>query len=395
MSSEPSGAKEPAVDPSAEQPFRVLIAPDSFKGSIAAAEAAAAIGIGWRSVRPRDQVALAPMADGGEGTSETLESAVPSATRHPVRVIGPDDEEVDTWWLQLPDGTALVELASTSGLGLLRDGLRPHTAHTYGFGQAIAAALDAGATGLLLAVGGSSSTDGGAGALMALGARLLDAEGGLIALGNRGLHDVAAADLSGLRPLPRAGVDVLVDVDNPLLGDEGAAAVYGPQKGAGPGDVPVLDANLARFEALISANAAVAGAGAAGGTAFGLLAWGARLTPGASAIGAALGLPQEAARSSLVITGEGRFDAQSAHGKVAAHVAAIARSARVPAALIAGSIEADPRHFARAFSLSDLAGGSRLAMDDPKRWLKKAAAQLAHEWTASNRQRASHEETSR
>ncbi|WP_314149630.1 glycerate kinase, partial [uncultured Leifsonia sp.] len=154
----------------------VVVAPDSFKGSASATEVASALADGWRSVRPGDVVRLAPMADGGEGTLDAFEVAVPGAVRHPVRVTGPSGDEVDASWLLLPDGTALVELAETSGLGLLRRPA-PHDAHTIGFGQAIAAALDAGATALLLAIGGSASTDGGAGALTALGARLLDADG--------------------------------------------------------------------------------------------------------------------------------------------------------------------------------------------------------------------------
>lgn len=359
------------------QPLRVLIAPDSFKGSVGATEAAAAIGAGWSSVRDLDQVTVMPMADGGEGTLAALEGAVPGASRRPVRVLGPGDDEIDTSWLQLPDGTAVVELASTSGLGLLAHGLRPHEAHTFGFGEAIAAALDAGASRLLLALGGSSSTDGGAGALMALGARLLDDEGRPIELGNRGLAHLAVVDLTALRPLPRGGVEVLVDVDNPLLGADGAAAVYGPQKGARPGDIATLDHNLQRLAESLPADAAAAGAGAAGGTAFGLLAWGARLSPGARAIGAVLGLDRAVAASSLVITGEGRYDAQSARGKVAAHVASLANSIGIPALLVAGSIEFEPEEFDESVSLSVLAGSGPRAMEQATRWLHDAGAVLA------------------
>ena len=151
--------------------MRVVIAPDSFKGTASAAEIADAVAVGWRSERPDDDLVLLPMADGGEGTLDAVAAAVPGSERVPVTVTGPDDRPVETAWLRLPDGRALVELAATSGLTLL-DGLRPDTAHTTGFGQAIAAALDAGATGLLLGIGGSASTDGGVGALQALGLAL-------------------------------------------------------------------------------------------------------------------------------------------------------------------------------------------------------------------------------
>jgi glycerate kinase len=253
---------------------RVVIAPDSFKGTLAAPAVAAALAAGWGSVRPADAVTAVPMADGGEGTLDALAAAVPGAERVPVVVPGPDDRPVDTAWLRLPDGTGVVELAATSGLTLL-DRLRPRTAHTRGFGEAVRAALVAGAPRLLLAIGGSASTDGGAGLLRALGARLLDADGAEVPDGGAGLLHLAAVDRAALLPPPPGGVRVLTDVVNPLLGPTGAAAVYGPQKGATPDDVAVLEAGLARLAALLPAEPASPGAGAAGGTGFGLLAWGA------------------------------------------------------------------------------------------------------------------------
>jgi glycerate kinase len=210
---------------------RVVLAPDSFKGTATAAEAADALARGWRSIAPSDVIVEKPMADGGEGTLDAFAAAVPGSERVPVTVQGPDDRPVDAAWLRLPDGTAVVELALTSGITLL-DPLRPLDAHTLGFGQAIAAALDAGARRLLLAIGGSSSTDGGAGALAALGAVFLDAQRRPVRLGNRGVGALARADLSGLRPLPADGALILSDVTNPLLGPFGAAAIFGPQKGA-------------------------------------------------------------------------------------------------------------------------------------------------------------------
>ncbi|MFE4951842.1 glycerate kinase [Leifsonia sp. NPDC056665] len=359
----------------------VVFAPDSFKGSATAAEVASALAAGWSSVRPDDRVVLAPMADGGEGTLDAFEVAVPGSARRPVRVTGPDGAPRDASWLLLPDGRAVVELAETSGIGLMPT-LAPFDAQTTGFGQAIAAALDAGATGLLLAIGGSASTDGGAGMLSALGARLLDAAGDDVVPGNRGLAGLRRAELRTLRGLPAGGARVLSDVTSPLLGPDGAAAMFGPQKGAGPGDLPVLEAGLARFadvlrEAGVTVDPATPGAGAAGGTGFGLLAWGATIAPGSAAVGDALGLPAAVAGADAVVTGEGRYDDQSAAGKVPEYVAGLAAAAGIPALLAAGSIAAQPRGFAGAVSLTELAGDSAAAIADPLRWAAAAGAELA------------------
>ncbi|QNE35261.1 glycerate kinase [Leifsonia shinshuensis] len=362
----------------------VVFAPDSFKGSATAAEVASALAAGWSSVRSGDRVVLAPMADGGEGTLDAFEVAVPGAERRPVRVTGPDGEARDASWLLLPDGTAVVELADTSGI-VLMPRLAPYDAQTTGFGQAIAAALDAGATGLLLAIGGSASTDGGAGMLSALGARLLDADGAVIGPGNRGLAELHRAETGPLRTLPAGGARILSDVTSPLLGPAGAAAVFGPQKGATAADVPVLEAGLARLarvlrEAGVDVDPAAPGAGAAGGTGFGLLAWGATMAPGSAAVGEALGLAAALTSADAVVTGEGRYDDQSAAGKVPEYVAGLARDAGIPAFLAAGSIAAEPRGFAGAASLSDLAGGSAAAITDPLRWAAAAGAELARRW---------------
>jgi glycerate kinase len=354
---------------------RVVIAPDSFKGTLDAPTAAAALADGWRSVRPMDVTVAAPMADGGEGTLDALAAAVPDAERVPVRVDGPDDRPVDAAWLRLPDGTAVVELAATSGL-LLLDALRPRTAHTRGFGEAVRAALEAGAPRLLLAVGGSASTDGGAGLLRALGARFLDVDGADVADGAAGLTRLAAVDRTGLVPPPPGGVRVLTDVVNPLLGPDGAAAVYGPQKGAGPADVPVLEAGLARLAALLPADPRAPGAGAAGGTGFGLLAWGAELVPGAAAVAEAAALPAAVAAADLVLTGEGRYDGQSAQGKVVSLVTRLAAAAGVPTLLAAGGIDAPTDAFGGAVSLVELVGRDA-AFADPAGALRRAGARLA------------------
>uniref|UniRef100_UPI0037830070 glycerate kinase n=1 Tax=Pseudolysinimonas sp. TaxID=2680009 RepID=UPI0037830070 len=244
--------------------MKVVIAPDSFKGSIAARDAAAALADGWRSVRPGDEILQLPQADGGEGTIDAFAAAEPDAALHAIpRVIGPDGRQVDAAWLLLPDGTAVVELAQSSGIALMQT-LNALDATTRGLGEVIAAALDAGAVSLVIGLGSSASTDGGAGALHAL----------------------------GTRSAPPGGVTLLTDVTAPLLGPAGAAAVFGPQKGASPADVDVLEERMRAWAARYpDADPDTPGAGAAGGTAFGFLAaWGARIVPGAAAIADLTGL---------------------------------------------------------------------------------------------------------
>jgi glycerate kinase len=361
---------------------RIVIAPDSFKGSAAAHLAADAIARGWASARPDDVLVLLPMADGGEGTVDAFAVAFPDSVRMPHTVTGPDDRPVEAEWLLLADGTGIVELAQASGITLL-DPLRAFDAHTIGFGQLIAAALDHGVTRLVLGIGGSSSTDGGAGALVALGARMLDAAGADIAAGNRGLAQLDRVDTSGLRALPAGGAIVLSDVTNPLLGASGAAAVFGPQKGAAASDIPVLDANLSRLARCFgSADENAPGSGAAGGAGFGLLAWGATIEAGAVAVGEALGMPAAVASTDFVITGEGRFDEQSAAGKVPSYLAALARAAGVDAALVAGIIQAPTDDFVDAVSLTELAGSSAASQADAERWLVEAGARLAQRFGA-------------
>ncbi|WP_243076442.1 glycerate kinase [Microbacterium sp. SS28] len=363
----------------------MVFAPDSFKGSIGAAAAASALAEGWSSVRGDDRVVLRPVADGGEGTLDAFEAAVPGARRMPVTVTGPDGQATDAAWLLLPAtpdapaGTGVVELASTSGIELLGDRRLPWDADTTGFGQAIAAALDHGVSRLVLGIGSSASTDGGTGLLTALGAEFTDCLAQPIPRGAHGLGSVVHANLGGLRPLPPGGVIVLTDVTNPLLGPTGAAAVFGPQKGFGARGVIAADTGLGRLAGLLPAESRTPGAGAAGGSGFALLAWGASLVPGAVEVSSLVGLPAALAEASVVITGEGAFDGQSAAGKAPAHVAALAASAHVPVALAAGRIapDADTSAFAASASLTELAGSSAAALADPGRWLRAAGAALA------------------
>lgn len=366
----------------------MVLAPDSFKGTTPAAAAARALAEGWRAARPDDRLLLRPMADGGEGTLDAVAAAVPGAERIPVTVTGPDGATVTASWLLLPPtpdapaGTAVVELASTSGIELLGDRRLPDDASTAGFGRAIAAALDAGVSRLILGIGSSASTDGGVGVLAALGARFTDAAGAPIPPGAAGLAVLASADVTNLRPLPPGGVLVLTDVTNPLVGERGAAAVFGPQKGMDAAGIARADAGLARLAALVPlADPGTPGAGAAGGTGWALAAWGARLVPGADEVARIIGLPQAAAEADIVVTGEGSYDAQSAAGKVPAFVASLAPDAR--AGLVAGRIaaDADLSPFSASVSLTELAGSAAFAMSDPVRWLREAGARLALELT--------------
>jgi len=374
---------------------RIVFAPDSFKGSCTAADAARALAEGW----PGADAVLRPMADGGEGTLDAFATAVEGARRTPVRVTGPLGFGVDAAWLWLPptddapQGTGVVELASTSGIELLGAVRRPWDASTLGFGQAIAAALAHGVSRLVLGIGSSASTDGGTGLLTALGARFTNTYGGSIAPGAGGLAEVAAADLTKLRSLPEGGVEVLTDVTNPLLGERGAAAVFGPQKGLDADGVRRADAGLARLvevlralpgDSLAEAAARHAdpdepGAGAAGGAGYGLLAWGAELVPGSARIAELTGLAEAIRGADLVVTGEGSFDGQSAAGKVPGHVLELAREAGVPVALVAGRVapDADTSAFAHVISLTELAGSPDAALADPERWLTEAATVLA------------------
>ncbi len=370
--------------------MRVVVAPDSFKGTIGAADAAAALAEGWRQVRPGDEVIELPLADGGEGTLAVLAAAIPASRWHRADVCGPGTARISAAWLEIPGNGAVIELATAAGLPLLTE-LIPMAAHSYGVGELIAHALAAGAREIVIALGGSACTDGGTGALAALGARFLDAAGRELPRGGGALGRLAAVDLSGLRAPPAGGVSCLTDVWAPLLGPHGAAAVFGPQKGAGPADIVELDAGLARLAALLGGDPDEPGAGAAGGCGYGLAAaWGARLLPGAVEIAAIAGLPQALATADLVITGEGRYDATSLRGKVVGAVCAAAASAAaastgasgarassagVPVAIVVGQLAAPVG--VHAVELATLAGSLQAAMVEPGRWLMAAGKLLA------------------
>ncbi|MGW2374462.1 glycerate kinase [Kitasatospora sp. NPDC001683] len=355
--------------------MKVVFAPDSFKGTITAADAAQALADGWRFVRPDDHLVIRPMADGGEGTLAAVAAAhTGTALTRVVGCTGPDGRPAEGEYALLPDGTAVVELATVSGLPLMARSA-PLTATTRGTGELIAAALDAGARRLMVALGGSASTDGGTGLLAALGLHLLDADGLPLPDGGGALRRAHRIDRGRFRSAPAGGVRLLSDVANPLLGPDGAAAVYGPQKGASPADIERLEQGLTRLTEMLGGDPQQPGAGAAGGTAYGLVAaWDATVTPGAAAVADLLGLDEALAGADLVVTGEGRFDTTSLFGKVVGEVLSRAERAGVAARIVAGESPDES-----VLTLTRLAGGSSSARAHAAHWLHRAGAALATE----------------
>ncbi|MFE5594862.1 glycerate kinase [Streptomyces sp. NPDC056549] len=380
------------TDGAATQVAHVLVAADKFKGSLTAVQVAERVTAGLRRVVPELTVETLPVADGGDGTVAAAVAA--GFERREVRVTGPLGEPVTAAYA-LRGTTAVVEMAEASGLQLLPPGVfAPLTATTYGSGELLRAALDAGATTLVFGVGGSATTDGGSGMLAALGARFLDAAGEPVGPGGAPLADLATADLSGLDPR-FASVDLILasDVDNPLTGPKGAPAVYGPQKGATPDDVRTLDAALAHFATVLekavgprAAEAAVApGAGGAGGIGYGALILGASFRPGIELMLEVLGFAPALERATLVITGEGSLDEQTLHGKAPAGVAAAARAAGKEVVAVCGRLALPPEALGtagirRAYALADLEPDPAKSMANAGPLLEEAASNLARDF---------------
>lgn len=375
---------------------RVLVAADKFKGSLTAVEVAERVTAGLRRVVPDVLVEALPVADGGDGTVAAAVAA--GFERREVRVAGPLGDEVTAAYA-LRDGTAVVEMAEASGLQRLPEGvLAPLTSSTYGSGELLRAALDAGARTIVFGVGGSATTDGGAGMLAALGARFLDAGGEPVAPGGGGLAGLASADLSGLDPR-LSGVELVLasDVDNPLTGPKGAPAVYGPQKGASPDDVTALDAALAHFAKVLEATegvgarvaeyAASPGAGAAGGIGFGAMLLGARFRPGIAVMLDVLGFAPALDRADLVITGEGSLDEQTLHGKAPAGVAAAARAAGKEVVAVCGRLALPAEVLGRAgirraYPLTDVEPDVAKCIADAGPILERVAESIARDFVA-------------
>lgn len=366
---------------------RILLAPDKFKGSLSAAEVARALASGMASVDRSLETVSLPVADGGDGTVDAAVTA--GWDRVAVTCSGPTGEPVETSYARRGND-AVVELASAVGLELLPGGeLDALGASTFGLGTVIAHALEAGAERIVIGLGGSASTDGGAGMLVALGVRVLDADGNDVAPGGGAVRGAVRLDLSGLLPAARAAeFELACDVDNPLLGVTGAAAVYGPQKGAGPQELLYLEHGMRQWAHLVR-NAigrdvsGVAGTGAAGGTAFGAMAvLGAVAKPG---IGTVLGLidfDSALESADLVLTGEGSLDEQSLYGKAPIGVAHAARAAGVPVITVAGrsavGIDRLRTHgIVASYALSDLEPDHRISMRDAAGLLREVGRTIA------------------
>ncbi|WP_037303630.1 glycerate kinase [Amycolatopsis orientalis] len=369
---------------------RVVIAPDKFKGSLTAVEAAAAIAHGVRDALPEAEVSACPVADGGEGTLDVLVAAGGRLVEVPVR--GPLDDTVDARYVLL-DGTAYIESARACGIEFVEPSPEVAlAAHTWGVGELLAHALDNGARRLVLTVGGTASTDGGAGMLAALGAGVFDAFGAPVGLGGGTLGRVASAELGPVRErLGSVRVAVATDVTNPLLGSRGAAAVFGPQKGAGPREVEQLDGALARWaQALRNAGTPdvsdIPGAGAGGGVAAGAIAGlGATVESGFQLIAGLTGVAGAIERADLVITGEGSLDEQSLDGKAPAGIAARAKEHSVPLMVLAGRIQLDETQLAGlgvvgSAALIDHAPSLDHARAHAAELLRERAGELVRAW---------------
>lgn len=326
--------------------MKIVIAPDSFKESLSAVQVADEIEAGFRSVFPEALYLKRPVADGGEGTVAALVAATQGRIVA-AHVRGPLGEETEACWGILGDGhTAVVEMAAASGLALVPPERRnPLQTTSYGFGQLLRQVLDQGLRRLVIGIGGSATNDGGVGMLQALGARFLDKRGREIGPGAAALEDLAQIDLAGLDARLRdCRLEVACDVDNPLLGPHGASRVFGPQKGATPQMVERLEAHLSHLAKVVARDlhqdmTKIKGGGAAGGMGAALNVFlHAQLRPGIAMISEAIGLEEALLDADLVITGEGRMDAQTAHGKAPAGVAALARRQGVPVLGIAGSL---------------------------------------------------------
>lgn len=325
--------------------MHILIAPDSFKGSNSSLEVAKAIQRGIERVSTENSFQLMPVADGGEGTVDALLYAG-GGERITTVVKGPLGEEQESFWGKLSNGNAVIEMAAASGLPMVPLAKRnPLYTTTYGTGQLIRQALDAGVRHIMVGLGGSATNDGGMGMAQALGARFLDANGADLGSGGGELAKLASIDLSNLDPrLKEAEIHLACDVSNPLCGEKGASAVYGPQKGADPAMVAQLDENLEHLakicrEQLGTDFGEYPGAGAAGGLGFGLLSFcGAKMASGIETVLEVLDFDKLLSKADLVITGEGRLDGQSVYGKVPVGVAQWAQRQAVPVLAIVGEL---------------------------------------------------------
>ncbi|MEQ8833754.1 MAG: glycerate kinase [Miltoncostaeaceae bacterium] len=373
----------------------IVVAPGAFKGALSPAEAARAIAAGLRLVLPGAEVRAVPVADGGEGTADALVASA-GGRRRMVDALDPLGRPIRATLGELPGHTAVVELAQASGYERLADGERdPERAGTFGTGLLIRAALDLGATTILVGLGGSATTDGGLGLAIALGVRALDAEGTPLEGVGADMGRVARLDPAALDPrLAGVTIRVACDVANPFHGPDGAAHVFGPQKGADPAAVARLDAGLERLADVLAGATgvdvqALPGSGAAGGAAGALAAlFGAELVPGAPLVLEALGMAGHLDGATLCVTGEGSLDATSLSGKAPAAVAAMCAERGIPCVALCGAIGLGPRAlaeagFTAAFPIGQVPRRLPDALAAAESDLARAAASLGRLWGAA------------
>ena len=366
----------------------MLCAPNAFKGTVTAAAAAQALAAGAREAGA-DALVL-PMADGGDGTLDILSAGSEMLRIERLTVTGPSGDAVAARLGWPEPATALVELAEAAGLRQLHGALDPLGATSRGVGELIVRALDGSARRLLVGLGGSACTDGGAGLMAALGVRLLDEEGRQVPPGGGGLTRLHRIDASAIDPrFSECPLEVGVDVESPLLGPTGAASVFGPQKGAGPLEVEILERGLERLASLMERDVGVSpelrerpGTGAAGGCAYALAALGGHLTSGAALVADAVGIDAAISGCDLVITGEGRLDHQTAAGKAPIEVARRAVRLGVPCIAVAGSVESVPAPILAALSLAELAGPGEDPMTFAELLLRRAGRLAVLRWAA-------------
>lgn len=369
---------------------RVVLASDKFKGSLTATEVAQALAAGLQDVLPRVETVMLPVADGGDGTVAAAVSA--GYDKIIVDTVGPTDEPVRAPYA-LHGDRAVVELAAVVGLSMLPGGrLEPLGSSTYGLGLVIADAIRQGAGNIVLGLGGSASTDGGAGMVQALGARLLDASGHDLPPGGAVLADLAQLDLAALRArLGSVKITIGSDVDNPLLGRNGAASVFGPQKGARPKEVEALERGLRHWSQLVSEatgrnDTERPGAGAAGGTGYAALALlNADMRPGIELILDLINFDGRVVGADLVVTGEGSLDEQSLAGKAPIGVAHAAARAGVPVVAVAGRLQLSPQRLheagmSAAYALSELEPDAARSIANASSLLRRIGARIAQDW---------------
>lgn len=369
---------------------KIIIAPDSFKESMTALEVAQSIQKGFKKIFSSVEYTCVPMADGGEGTVQSLADAL-NANIRTLTVTGPLQSKVKAMYAFAADEKlAIIEMASASGLHLAEPKNRdPKITTTFGTGELIKDALEQGAKRIILGIGGSATNDGGAGAAQALGIKLLDEDNKEINVGGAALSSLAKIDMSEVHPLLKdCAIDVACDVDNPLLGDRGASAIYGPQKGADPQCVAELDQSLTHFANILTSTFQkdvrnIPGAGAAGGLGAGMLAFfNARLEPGIKLVLEATNFKSHLLNADLVITGEGRLDHQTPYGKTPVGVAKAAKELGIPVIAFAGQLgdgyEAIFNNgIDAAFSIVPGVLPLSVAMENGDRFLSEAAEQVA------------------